>query len=243
MRKEEKIIWEKGGSEMVLIPSGSFEMGDHFDGGDEDELPIHEVELDAFYMDAYQVTVGQFKQFIEDSGYDYDDWDSVAEYSPGDEFPMVYVSWNDATAYAKWAGRRLPTEAEWEYAARGGLTGKRYPGGDHVSHDDANYDGIGGKDKWSECAPVGSFEANEYGLYDMAGNVWEWCQDWYGEDYYSNSPAKNPPGPSTGSYRVLRGGSWASTVDNLRVAYRRNHGSPAGRYANYGFRCVVSGSN
>ena len=164
MRKEEKIIWEKGGSEMVLIPSGSFEMGDHFDGGDEDELPIHEVELDAFYMDAYQVTVGQFKQFIEDSGYDYDDWDSVAEYSPGDEFPMVYVSWNDATAYAKWAGRRLPTEAEWEYAARGGLAGKRYPGGDHVSHDDANYDGIGGEDKWSECAPVGSFEANEYGL-------------------------------------------------------------------------------
>ena len=101
MGKEEKIIWEKGGSEMVLIPSGSFEMGDHFDGGDDDELPIHEVELDAFYMDAYQVTVGQFKQFIEDSGYDYDDWDSVAEYSPGDGFPMVYVSWNDATAYAK----------------------------------------------------------------------------------------------------------------------------------------------
>ena len=243
MGKEEKIIWEQEGSEMVLIPAGSFEMGDHFDGGDDDELPIHEVELDAFYMDAYQVTVGQFKPFIEDSGYDYDDWDSVAEYSSGDGFPMVYVSWNDATAYAKWAGRRLPTEAEWEYAARGGLAGKRYPGGDRVSHDDANYDGIGGKDKWSECAPVGSFEANEYGLYDMAGNVWEWCQDWYGSDYYSKSPAKNPSGPGTGSYRVLRGGSWASTVDNLRVAYRRNHGSPAGRYANYGFRCVVSGSN
>ena len=241
--KEKKIIWEKDGSEMALIPAGSFEMGDHFDEGNDRELPIHEVELDAFYMDAYQVTVGQFKQFIEDSGYDYDDWDYVAEYSPGDGFPMVYVSWNDATAYARWAGRRLPTEAEWEYAARGGLAGKRYPGGDHVSHDDANYDGIGGEDKWSECAPVGSFEANEYGLYDMAGNVWEWCQDWYGEDYYSNSPAKNPPGPGTGSYRVLRGGSWASTVDNLRVAYRRNHGSPAGRYANYGFRCVVSGSN
>ena len=101
MGKEEKIIWEQGVSEMVLIPSGSFEMGDHFDGGDDDELPIHEVELDAFYMDAYQVTVGQFKQFIEDSRYDYDDWDSVAGYSAGDGFPMAYVSWNNATAYAK----------------------------------------------------------------------------------------------------------------------------------------------
>ena len=209
---------------MVLIPPGSFEMGDHFDGGDDDELPIHEVELDAFYMDAYQVTVGQFKQFIEDSGYDYDDWDSVAEYSPGDGFPMVYVSWNDATAYARWAGRRLPTEAEWEYAARGGLAGKRYPGGDHVSHDDANYDGIGGKDKWSECAPVGSFEANEYGLYDMAGNVWEWCQDWYDS------------GECT---RVLRGGSWLNFPYSLRVAYRHTL-TPRNSYGyDGGFRCVA----
>jgi len=162
--KNEKIIWDKDGSEMVLIPAGSFEMGDHFSEGDDDELPIHEIELDAFYMDACQVTVRQFKQFVEQDRYSYNDWNDVAEYLPADNYPMR-VSWDDAAAYAKWAGKRLPTEAEWEYAARGGLAGKRYPWGDHVSHDDANSFGTGGKDKWSECAPVGSFEANGYGLW------------------------------------------------------------------------------
>ena len=162
--KNEKIIWDKDGSEMVLIPAGSFEMGDHFSEGDDDELPIHEIELDAFYMDACQVTVRQFKQFVEQDRYSYNDWNDVAEYLPADNYPMR-VSWDDAAAYAKWAGKRLPTEAEWEYAARGGLAGKRYPWGDHVSHDDANSFGTAGKDKWSECAPVGSFEANGYGLW------------------------------------------------------------------------------
>ena len=240
--KEKKIIWDKDGSEMVLIPAGSFEMGDHFDQrNDDDELPIHQVELDAFYMDAYQVTMGQFKQFVEDSEYDYDDWDRVAECSPTKQHPMIHVNWYNATAYAEWAGKRLPTEAEWEYAARGGLVGKRYPGGDEITHDDANYSGTGGKDKWSKCAPVGSFAANEYGLYDMAGNVYEWCQDRYGSDYYSDSPAKNPPGPDNGSGRVLRGGAWSSYTYYLRVAYRGYY-FPHNRIDGLGFRCV-SGLN
>ena len=238
-----RIIWKKDGKEMVLIPAGSFEMGDHFDEGSDDELPVHRVQLDAFYMDSQEVTVEQFRKFVDESGHKYSRWNDVATYSPGDDYPMVYVIWNDATAYCEWAGKRLPTEAEWEYAARGGLIGKRYPWGDELTHDDANYKGTGGKDKWDRStAPVGSFEPNGYGLYDMAGNVWEWCSDWYAEYYYSSSPLRNPQGSSSGIYRVLRGGSWfngpgSPARTGLRAAYR-NFNSPAGTYDSNGFRCV-----
>ena len=105
-----KITWEKDGSQMALIPSGTFEMGDRLSGMS--NVPVHTVELDGFYMDLNEVTVGEFKQFVNQSGYSYNRWNDVAKYSPGDEYPMVYVTWNDATAYAKWAGKRLPTEAE-----------------------------------------------------------------------------------------------------------------------------------
>jgi len=218
----EKITWEKDGSEMVLIPAGSFEMGDHHDNMG-NALPVHIVELDAFYMDVYEVTVGQFRKFVNQSGYEYDgNWNNVARYSLDDGYPMVYVNWNDATAYAKWAGKRLPTEAEWEYADRGGLAGKRYPWGndENVARDYANYNGVGGKDKWSQTGPVGSLEANGYGLYDMAGNVWEWCQDWYDFGYYNNSPSKNPPGSGTGSRRVLQGGYWYHDVSTVATTIR-----------------------
>jgi len=232
------IEWEKDNSQMALIPAGSFEMGDHHDNMGS-ALPVHRVELDAFYTDIREVTVGQFREFVNQSGHKYGgNWANVAKYSPGDDCPMVYVSWNDATAYAKWAGKRLPTEAEWEYAARGGLIGKRYPGGDEIDKTKAHY--AGWNNGRGTTKVVGSFEANGYGLYDMAGNVWEWCQDRWGSDYYSNSPTKNPPGPDTGSFRVLRGGSWYDNASALRVAYRINS-FPALRTFAYGFRCV-SGS-
>ena len=236
----EVILWEKDGAKMAGILFGSFEMGE--EELKPNERPMHTVTLDQFYIDVHEVTVGQFRKFVKESAYAYSHWDDVATYSPTDEHPMILVTWNDATAYAEWAGKRLPSEAEFEYAARGGLEGKRYPWGDEITHDDANYAGTGGKDKWEHCAPVGSFNPNGYGLYDMAGNVFEWCADWYDATYYYDSPVDNPKGPNTGQYRVLRGGSWNNVTGSLRVAYRYdNTPGDKGRRTSYGFRCV-SGS-
>jgi len=234
-----KIIWKKDSTKMVLIPAGSFEMGDAMNDAlfMEGTRPVHMVRLDAFYMEVNEVTVGRFKQFVKESGYNYNRWKDVAKYSSTDDYPMIYVSWDDATAYVKWTGKRLPTEAEWEYAARGGLSGKRYPWGDEITHDHANYRGTGGKDQWGKISPVGSFESNGYGLYDMAGNVFEWCTDWYDEGYYSSSPLRNPQGPSAGSYRVLRGGSWHFNSLYLHVAFRLTC-DPAHTHNYLGFRCV-----
>jgi len=216
--KAKKITWKKDGAKMVRIPwiSSYSKFGDP--------------NLEPFYMDTTEVTVGQFKKFLKSSGYepkDPIDWAKLYEHSPTDAHPMIYVSWDDATAYAKWAGKRLPTEAEWGFAARGGLVGKEFPWGDYeaVTRDYANYKGMGGRDKWNKTtAPVGSFEPNGYGLYDMSGNVWEWCQDWYDSNHDS---------------RVLRGGSWYVVTFGLRVACR-NVSLPA-YSAGLGFR-YVSGS-
>ena len=242
--KYEGIIeWEKDGVEMVLIPRGSFEMGDSMNDPEDfmnSSRPVHRVELDAFYMDRREVTVGQFKQFVQQTGYNYNQWANVAQFSPTDNHPMIYVSWFDAVAYAEWAGKRLPTEAEWEYAARGRLERKRFSWGDLATHDLSNYRGIEGLDKWEKTSPVSSFESNGYDLYDMIGNVREWCLDWYDENYYTNSPVQNPNGPtlSSSGMRVLRGGGWNYEPDRIRVAYRIS-GNPVHRLSVNGFRCVA----
>ena len=157
------------------------------------------------------MTNAQFQQFLKANpqwqsdriapkyhgGYYLSSWDGLNYSEDQADHPVVSVSWYAAAAYAQWAGKRLPTEAEWEKAARGGLGGKKYPWGDELSHNDANFYGTGGRDIWDKTAPVGSFPANGYGLHDMAGNVWEWCADGYDSDYYSRSEAKNPKGSKT----------------------------------------------
>jgi len=273
----------------VLIPGGTFEMGDNFNEGDLDEWPVHAVTIDSFYMGATEVTNGQYCEFLNsasikvidgvvysasDSSNSYPfldthtgDADSQIDYSSGlftvrtkggrnmANDPVVQVSWYGAKKFCDYYGYRLPTEAEWEYAARGGLSGRRFPWGDTISHRQANYysrssysydvsptrgfhaaynDGI-----HPYTSGVGDFAPNGYGLYDMAGNVWEWCNDWYLRSYYSTSPSNNPTGPTSGPYRVLRGGCWNDAADACRVAYRSGI-IPDARDCNYGFRVALS---
>ena len=241
-------------TEMVLIPAGEFQMGSN--DGENSEKPVHTVYLDAFYIDKYEVTNAQYRLFVQDTNYGepegcgYINGRLQSHFRPwadksfnGEHQPVVCVSWADARVYCEWAGKRLPTEAEWEKAARGGFMGKRYPWGDEITHDKANFPGIEGADKWEGPAPVNSFEPNGYGLYNIAGNVWEWCDDWYDENYYSISPENNPRGPKSGIYRVLRGGSWSSSFNFLlRVSLRNYTNQPLGTY-NVGFRCGMSRSD
>jgi len=222
---------------MVLIPAGEFQMG--YNGGYDNEKPVHTVYLDAFYMDIYEVTNAQYKKFMDATGHKAPEYWNDSNYNALNH-PVVGVSWNDASAYCSWAGKRLPTEAEWEKSARGGLVGKKYVWGDEwppPSKAGNFYDSIT-NDGYNYTSPVGSFKPNGYGLYDMAGNVWEWCADWYDGNYYANSPKSNPTGPSSGSSRVLRGGSWFYyNVNLLRVADRYLC-DPTYYFLNVGFRCV-----
>jgi len=234
--------------EMVAIPAGYFIMGDN--GGGDNEKPIHKVYVDAFLMDKYEVTVAQYQRFIEATDHRLpENWNEQLQ-KP--KRPAVNLDWNDANAYANWAGKRLPTEAEWEYAARGGNTGVggkllyKYPWGNTASATKANFDADSSRGRQWEgwhiaklyLKDVGSYSPNGYGLYNMAGNVWEWCADWSDPNYYKTSPERNPKGPMNGRYRVLRGGSWYHKANSMRCAARRGRG-PAIRGGYFiGIRCV-----
>jgi formylglycine-generating enzyme required for sulfatase activity len=263
----------------VRIKGGSFDMGSN--DGESDEKPVHRVTLGEYYLSKHEVTVTQFKAFVDDTGHQTDaekgdgsyawtgstwekktgvDWrcDVEGKRRPASEYnhPVVHVSWNDAAAYAQWVSRktgeryRLPTEAEWEYAAGNGSRHTKYSWGNsdpsgkrggNVADETAKARFstwtifTGYTDGYVFTAPVGAFDPNDFGLHDMTGNVWEWCADWYGSDYYGSSPAANPTGPTSGSARVLRGGSWYGDPAVCRVADR--YGSaPDGRDDYVGFR-------
>ena len=241
-------------SDMVLIPAGSFNMGSTVGGSE--EQPVHAVYLDAYYIDKYEVTNGVYKEFMDAGGYSNssywtsDGWswktsnsitqpyfwnNSTFGYNAtnGPSLPVVGVSWYEAYAYANWAGKRLPTEAEWEKAARG-TDERTYPWGEGIDSTKLNYNG-----NIEHTTVVGSYESGKspYGCYDMAGNVWEWCNDWYGDTYYGSSPTNNPQGPESGYSRVLRGGSWGFNDFLCRSAYRGRL-FPDGWSIYFGFRCA-----
>ncbi|MDX9953466.1 MAG: formylglycine-generating enzyme family protein [Anaerolineae bacterium] len=222
------------GMVMVYAPAGEFEMGSTEGGSDEE--PVHTVALDGFWLDRTEVTNAQYGKCVTADKCDPSDYSGDSRFN-GDDQPVVGVSWHDAVAYCEWAGSRLPTEAQWEYAARGseGLT---YPWGDAWREKVANCDESYCKDRYDYTSPVGSFPqgASWVGALDLAGNVWEWVADSYGD--YPSERQVNPTGPS-GDYRVLRGGSWGGDGNFVRGAYR-DGSTPANTYYGNGFRCGVS---
>jgi len=219
----------KDGSVLVCVPAGSFRMGSK-DGGSSGK-PVHAVTLSEYWIGKYEVTNAQFKRFMSETGYDAgNDWrEKASEW--GARAPVVSVSWNDAQAYCRWAGLRLPTEAEWEKAARG-TDGRKYPWGNEGPENRAWYDNNSG----GRAHDVGSalLGVSPYGCLDMAGNVDEWCQDWY-DRYPGNTEMNNNYGTK---YRILRGGSWLNSDGELRCAIRGRL-DPDGRFSNVGFRCSL----
>ena len=225
----------------TLIPAGEFLMGS--DDGRDDERPRHRVYVDAFEMAVYPVTEAEYAEFLESTRHERPEGGLAIgrrdpEGLPSPALPVVGVSWLDAQAYCAWrAGRgepmRLPTEAEWERAARGGREGERYPWGDEIPGwiPDAGHGPL--EAPW----PVMLGEPNAFGLYGIGANIHEWCGDWYDPAYYERSPARNPPGPPTGTRRASRGGAWRHAITISRTA-ARSRIDPSFRYTDYGFRAV-----
>ncbi len=224
-KNEEQINFLDNQIQMVFVKGGTFQMGSNIE---DDEKPIHSVTVSDFYIGKYEVTQKLWKEIMGNNPSDF----------KGDNLPVEKVSWNDIQDFLKKLNKktgknfRLPTEAEWEYAARGGNKSRNYKySGSNNIDDVAWYD----NNSDNETHTVGSKKSNELGIYDMSGNVWEWCSDWYDGNYYSKSPKENPTGPTAGSYRVLRGGSWFSSAKSCRPA-NRNYNTPDNSNASIGFR-------
>ena len=213
------------GAELVFIPGGTFQMGSN--DGDDDEKPVHQVTVSGFWMYTKEVTVAKYRKFCQGTGRQ---MPVEPSWKWQDDHPVVNVTWDDAQAYCQWAGVRLSTEAEWEYAARGGRSFEYGTATGEISEQLANCG--------SQCTkPVGSYRPNPFGLYDMAGNVWEWCQDWYGQ--YPNGSVSDPQGPTTGGIRVARGGGWRIDPRGCRSAFRDRF-TPSYCDFHLGFRPVLA---
>ncbi len=252
-----QIVLSPSDPNMVLVPAGEFQMGSN-DKASDGEKWVHTVYVDAFYMDVYEVTNAQYKMFVDanpqwqkdHTPWKYHDGNYLKDWNGNNypigkgDHPVANVSWYAARAYAKWVDKRLPTQAEWEKAARGGLTGQRYPWGNSIDFSNANHArNVGG------TTPVGSYPPNRYGLYDMVGNVWEWCLDELDRDFYKTSPGRNPIAGADSvtdiingffnrkSSRVLRGGSWSRFARDIKVSYV-DYGPPNFSNDDFGFRCV-----
>jgi formylglycine-generating enzyme required for sulfatase activity len=226
---------------MITIPEGLFSMG--ADGTDalEDERPQHQVWIDRFEMDQYEVTTGRYAEFLARTNRPAPWQWEARDPAQHQDRPVIGVSWFDAEAYCRWRGARLPTEAEWEKAARG-IDARLFPWGNSIPTDEAANFGLGARFSYSQVlAPVQRYEAGRspYGLYQMAGNAGEWVADWYGANYYDTSPQRNPPGPDHGLFRVVRGGSW-SDLPKYLLTYGRAKLPPETRNSYTGFRCARS---
>ncbi|TFH22396.1 MAG: hypothetical protein E4H10_13840 [Bacteroidia bacterium] len=220
---------------MALIPGGTFYMGSN----DHQRIaqPKHPVTLNPFYMDTHEVSNQEYHQFCMSTGHELPEFWGMDIYKSGlnyPDHPVVGVSQFNATEYADWAGKRLPTEAEWEYAARAGIEDISFPYGQNADQSQARFN-----DPLAETGPVktASYSPNNFGLYDMSGNAWEWVSDWFSEEYYQESPAANPTGPAQGSFRVLRGGGWHSGPGCTSVHHRNALPTHWVDMAG-GFRCV-----
>ncbi len=228
----------------VLIPAGEFMMGRSKSTRDDntkmrpivllDDRPYHKVSLDAFWLDKTEVTNAAYAKFLaaatRKAPYH---WVNGKVPAGEETFPVYNVDWDDASAYCAWSGGRLPTEAEWERAARSGREGLNYPWGDKIDAKLARYGTQSGP------GPVAQFPANDFGLFDMAGGVSEWCRDWFDREYYKASPAANPQGPETGVYKVIRGGAWSDSGPRVTVFFR-NWVRTTQKTPNLGFRCATS---
>ena len=228
-------ITGKDGAPMVLVPAGEFTMGS--DKGDDDEQPIHRVFLDSFYMDKFEVTNGRFAKFVEaiqsEPPWGFADKETPVVHS---DRPVRWVNWMEAMGYCLWAGKRLPTEAEWEKAARG-TDGRVYPWGNDPPT--AAHAVFGLKEGADTVSPIGNRDKGKspYGVHDLAGNLYEWTTDWYDEEFYTKNPAINPRGPVEGAAKVQRGGSYINNPYRLRSSFRTK-GDPTEHDPNVGFRCA-----